>query len=131
MLLNKRVQAIITADLNLESDDPLIEAAEQLSDPETPDISERFNVKYNVRKEAKDRLKEQKDKKAREERIRMEQEHLAITKLQVSAIKIVVENYRKQCQKYQMRRRMKRLKGLVKVSIELLFYYKRESETRR
>ena len=80
---NKRVQAIITADLNLDPDDPLIEAAEQLSDPETPNISERFNVKDNVKKEAKEKLKEQKEKRAQEERIRMEQEHLAITKLMV------------------------------------------------
>jgi hypothetical protein len=61
----KKAKAIINFDdLNLDSDDPLLEVADKLSDPGTPDISERFNIKSNIKKDVDDQ------KKLREEKLK-------------------------------------------------------------
>ena len=52
---NKLRDTIDLDELNLEEDDPLLAAAEQLSDPETPDISERFKIKENVKRGFRER----------------------------------------------------------------------------
>jgi hypothetical protein len=45
MLPKKKLMKVDLSELNLDPDDPLIEAADQLSEPKTPDISERYNEK--------------------------------------------------------------------------------------
>ena len=79
----KQVKAIITTDLNLEPDDPLLAAADLLSDPGTPKISERFNIEDNVKNDAKKQIKDKNQKIAEKERKKLEKQHKEITKLQV------------------------------------------------
>ena len=50
-------------ELRLDGDDPLLEAAEQLSEPESLNVTDRFNVKKNVTKDAKKQHKEMKKPK--------------------------------------------------------------------
>lgn len=55
---SKLKKTVNLEELNLEEDDPLLEAADQLSDPETPDISARFKIQQNIKKDAKKQHKE-------------------------------------------------------------------------
>ncbi len=82
----KRVKEIITADLNLEPDDPLIAAADQLSEPETPKISERFNIKERVKKDAKEQREKQKQKKLEDQLQKLKEEQQILLKIKVSNI---------------------------------------------
>ncbi|CAI2367096.1 unnamed protein product [Moneuplotes crassus] len=61
-------------DLNLDEDDPLLRAADQLSDPETPDVSARFNVKKNIKKDAKKQIKERERQKLQDYKIKEPEE---------------------------------------------------------
>lgn len=87
----KKVKEIISDELNLGSDDPLLEAADQLSEPETPNISERFNLQDNIKKDASAQLQQMKMKNIEKERIKMEAEQMAITNLYV--IELIIHPY--------------------------------------
>jgi hypothetical protein len=59
MAPKKKVQAEINLEeLNLDDDDPLLIAAEQLSEPDTPKVSERFKLQQNIKKEARQQQKQ-------------------------------------------------------------------------
>ena len=68
---NKLKDTIDIDELNLDEDDPLLEAADQLSEPETPNISERFRIKENVKKDYEERKLIVEEQKLRREEQKM------------------------------------------------------------
>lgn len=63
----------------MEPDDPLLEAADQLSDPGTPDVSERFKIQENIKNEAKHQKKHREDQNLKNYQEKVLQEHKKIS----------------------------------------------------
>lgn len=70
----KKASSIVNlSELNLDPDDPLLKAADQLSEPRTPKISERFKVKENIVVEARQPRKEKSPKHRTNEEVKQKE----------------------------------------------------------